>query len=175
MTPYVEVRTLPASSARRWLTLIAAALLVVPVGALLPGGATDAAPRALALLAIVVVAPVLGLALARPRETITVDAGEGTICRRTVGVLPDPRAHEERWPIAAARRVTLVETALHGTPAWGVEVELDGDEPLRLHAYIDRDLAQDTVDHLVLLGVPGTSRAQLRAAELRAEPPTVWL
>lgn len=157
------------------LTAIAVLLLVVPVGALLPGSTTAPAMRALAMLAIIAIAPVLGFALSRPRETITIDATAGTITRRTVGELPDPRAHEEQWPIAAARSAELVELGTPTYPSWGVQVDLAGDDPLRLKAYADRDLAQDTLDHLVLLGIPGQSRAQARAEQLAAEPPTVWL
>lgn len=175
MTPYLEVRTLAPTRARRLLAIVAAALLVAPVGALLPGGVSDPALRILAMLAIAVLAPVLGLAFARPRELLTVDADAGTIVVRTTGELPDPRAQIEQWPIAAARRVELEEFGSPMHPRWGVRIDLDGDEQLFLNAYDDRDLAQDTVDHLVLLGLPGTARADLRAGELTASPPVTWL
>ncbi len=60
-------------------------------------------------------------------------------------------------------------------PRWGVRIDLTGDEPLWLNSYADRDLAQDTVDHLALLGLPGTTRADLRAGELTAQAPVTWL
>lgn len=175
MTPYLEVRTLAPSRGRRVLAIVASALLVVPVGALLPGGTEDPVLRVVAIIAIALLAPVLGLAYARPREVVTVDAEAGTILVRTTGQLPDPRAELEEWPISAAR---AVELEVYGTPPdrrWGVRINLDGDEQLFLNSYRDRDLAQDTIDHLVLLGLPGTSRADLRAGELAAQPPARWL
>lgn len=175
MTPYLEVRTLPPARARRLLALVTAALLVLPVGALLPGGAEHPLVRLAAILAIAALAPILGLALSRPRELLTVDAALGTIVVRTTGELPDPRAQVQEWPISAARLVELEEYGSPMHPRWGVRIDLDGDEQLFLNRYADRDLAQDTVDHLVLLGLPGISRADLRARELVAQPPVTWL
>lgn len=175
MTPYLEVRPLAPSRTRRLLALVIAALLVVPVGALLPGGASDPLLRGLAILAIALLAPVLGLALGRPREFLTVDAEAGTIVLRTTGELPDPRARVRTWPISAARRVELDESGSAVHPRFGVRIDLDDGEQLHLTSYADRDLAQDTVDHLVLLGLPGASRARLRDREFAAQPPVTWL
>lgn len=175
MTPYLEVRTLAPTRARRFLAIIAAALLVLPVGALLPGGTSDPTLRILAMLAIAILAPLLGLAFARPREFLTVDADAGTIVVRTTGELPDPRAQIEEWPIASARNVAIEEFGSPAYPRWGVRIDLASGEELYLNTYADRDLAQDTVDHLVLLGLPGQARSDLRAGELAAEPPVTWL
>lgn len=174
MTPYLEVRPLPAPS-RRLLLVCTAALLVVPVGALLPGGTTEPLLRLLAMLAIAILAPILGLAYARPRQLVEVDADRGTIIRRTTGHLPDPRARVEEFPIADATAVVLEELGTPTTPEWGVRIELRADDPILLRSYADRDLAQDTVDHLVLLGLPGHSRAHAREAALTAAPPATWL
>jgi hypothetical protein len=174
VTPYLEVRRLPHGS-RRWIAVIAGALLVVPVGALLPGGTSDPVLRAAALLAIVLCAPVLGLAFSQPHEMITVDADAGTITSRRVGELPDPRAQERSWPIAAARAVELEDLGTPVHPEWAVRIAFTDGDALPLKSYPDLDLAQDTVDHLVLLGIAGPSRAQQREAALRAEPPEVWL
>lgn len=175
MTPYLEVRTLAPSRARRLLAFVTAALLVLPVGALLPGGTDDPLLRLAAILTIAVLAPILGLAFARPRELLTVDAEAGTIVVRTTGELPDPRAQLEVWPIADALAVELEEYGSPVHPRWGVRIDLRDGEQLFLNSFSDRDLAQDTVDHLVLLGLPGTSRAELRAGELTAQPPVTWL
>ncbi len=175
VTPYLEVRTLAPSRARRLLAFITAALLVMPVGALLPGGSSEPLIRIAAIVAIALLAPVLGLALARPRQFLTVDAQAGTIALRTTGDLPDPRAQTASWPISAARRVELEQLGSPARPRWGVRIDLTGDEPLWLNSYADRDLAQDTVDHLALLGLPGTTRADLRAGELTAQAPVTWL
>ncbi|MEH3054853.1 MAG: hypothetical protein PGN13_12760 [Patulibacter minatonensis] len=178
MTPYLEVRSLPRSSQRSVLVLVVCALLVVPVGVLIPVGDGDPSSgiaRALAMLAILLLAPVLGLALGRPRAFITVDAEAGEITRRTTGHLPDPRAQTERWPITAARVAELEELGTPSRPRWGVQILLDGDEPLHLNSYADRDFAQDTLDHLVLLGIPGHSRAHDREASYAQTPPEQWL
>ena len=174
MTPYLEVRNLPGRS-RTWLVVLCGALLVMPIGALLPGGTTDPALRALAIVAILALSPVLGLGFSRPRQFVTVDGDEGTIVLRTTGGLPDPRAHESRWPISAATRVVLENHGTTPLPLWGVRIELDGAPAIELRRYEDRDLAQDTVDHLVLLGLPGPSRAAGRANDFTGDPSTVWL
>ncbi|MFT4036133.1 MAG: hypothetical protein QM679_11225 [Patulibacter sp.] len=175
MTPYVEAQVLAPQPARRWLAVAAVALLIAPVSVWMPGGPTDVAVRGLSLLAIALVAPLLGFALAPPRQTLTIDGDQRMIVRRTVGELPNPRAREERWPLAAARHAELVERGPAGSRRWGVRVELAGGPPLELETFADRDLAQNTLDHLVLLGIPGTSRAKLRDASLTARPPAIWL
>jgi hypothetical protein len=174
VTPYLEVRSLPPGH-RRWLAAICGVLLVLPVGTLLPGSSAEPLTRALAILAIMVLSPVLGLGLARPRALLTVDADLGTIALRTSGALPDPRARETTWPIGQAERAQLEELGTPAFPSWGVRIDLAGDAPLHLRAYADIDLARDTLDHLVLLGIPGQSRAKDRERELVAEPPGVWL
>jgi len=173
VTPYLEVRTLPPGP--RWPAAVVVALLVLPVGALLPGSTTSAALRALAMLAIILLAPLLGLSLARPRQTVTVDAEAGTIVRRTAGALHHVRARVEEWPLSAAHHVELEDLGTPVFPEFGVRIDFEGSEALELRAYTERDLAQDTVDHLVLLGIPGHSRAESREAELTAVPPSVWL
>ncbi|MBO9533106.1 MAG: hypothetical protein J7513_09060 [Solirubrobacteraceae bacterium] len=174
MTPFLERRSLPPGH-RRWLVVLSGALLVAPVGALFPGNDSSTAEIALAVLMILLVAPILGVGLARPRRTITVDGERGTITVRTSGELPDPRAREREWPISAARAVELEDLGNPAHPSWGVRIELANDEPIHLNAFSERELAQDTVDHLVLLGLPGHSRAAEREAALSAGPPETWL
>lgn len=174
MIAYLERRTLPQPLGR-WLVVLSGALLVLPVGVLLPGSGSSQPVQALAILAIIVLAPVLGIGVAHPRRTVTVDGDAGTISVRTSGELPDPRTREQRWPISQARAVELEELGTPSRPSWGVRIDLDGDEPIHLNAYDERDLAQDTIDHLVLLGLPGHSRAAHRERELTAAPPATWL
>lgn len=164
MTPYLETRALPVGR-RRSLAILAAALMVPPAGALLPGAAQSSAVQILAVVALLLLAPLLGLGFSRGREVITVGEIDGMIERRITGELPDPRARVDRWPISSARLAELDERGTVMEPRWGVLIHFDGDEPpLRLRAWTDRDHAQDTVDHLVLLGIPGTSRQHQRDA-----------
>lgn len=174
MTPYVEVRALEHRS-RRWIALLAGALLVMPVGVLLPGGTSSLTTKLLAVVAITVLAPLLGAAFSRPRELITVDGDAGTIVRRTLGRLPNPRAHVEEWPISAAASVVIEDLGTPTYPEWRAEILLHDGTRILLDGHDDHDLAQDTVDHLVLLGIPGRSRAHARADAYAAPPPTTWL
>lgn len=158
------MRVLPVGR-RRILAIVAAALMVPPAGALMPSAAQSPGVQMLAIIILLLLAPLLGLGFSRGREMITVDGSAGTIERRITGELPDPRARIDRWPISSAHHAELDERGTVMHPSWGVIIYFTGDEPpLRLRAWVDRDHAQDTLDHLVLLGISGDSRQHQRDA-----------
>lgn len=176
MSPFQESETFPRG--RRVLLIpIALVFLVGPYGSMLGGGPSDPVRWLVTMLSIALCTAILALGLATPRRKVVVDPSEG--CVRISSTPPPPhflQVHELR-PISEVtdvdiKPVGVPKTASHG---YRVVIAFEDDPDLYLRLHRDQDRAQDTVDHLVLLGLPGHSRAQARAAALNPEQPTTWL
>lgn len=176
MSPFEEAQAFPRG--RRILLIpVALVFLIGPYGAMLGGGPSDPIIWTLTTISIAVCAAILGLGLAPPRRRVVADGTARTI--RISSTPPPPhfaQVHEHR----AFDDVTSVEiqefgTAKTATHGYRVVVGFRDDPALHLRLHRDRESAQRTVDHLVLLGLPGISRAAERAAQLDAPKPATWL
>lgn len=173
MSPYLESEVFPRGR-RLLLVPLALVFLIGPYGSMLGGGPSDPVRWAVTMVCIAICTAILALGLAPPRRRIVVDGEAGTI--RISSTPPPPhfgQVHEER----AIADVTGVEIEIgtRNEPTHRVVVRFRDAPPLYLRANPDRDRAQDTVDRLVLQGLPGHSRADERARMLDAPNPTTWL
>lgn len=176
VAPYIETEQFPRGS-RVLLAVPACALLVGPYGAFL-GGSPDN-PLAYVVLAIAVAAGamLIGLAIAQPRRRVTVDGDTRAIT--ITQTAPLPRIGQER---AERSFDAVVDTRIEAAAAEGrpgrdfrPTLELDSGDRIVLRAQRSEDAAQEIIDHLVLLGLPGRHSAADADAQLSAEPPTTWL
>lgn len=156
---------------------LALVFLIGPYGSMLGGGPSDPVRWVATMACIAVCTALLGLGLAPPRRRVFVDGAAGTV--RISSTPPPPhfaQVHEMR-AIADATSVEIQEDGVRHTKTHGyrVVVSFKDDPALFLQAHRDLDRAQDVLDHLVLLGLPGESRAAMRAARLDAPAPTTWL
>jgi hypothetical protein len=176
VSPFQESETFPRG---RRLVLIPVALvfLLGPYGSMLQGGPHDPLRWVVAMVSIALCAALIGLGLAPPRRTVVIDGKRRTIL---VSSTPPPpyfaQRHESRT-FDDVDRLSIEEIGDRGTDRHGycVLIHFHGGPSLELRLHENSDFAQDTIDHLVLLGLPGDSRADARQALIGAEKPTTWL
>jgi hypothetical protein len=156
---------------------VALVFLLGPYGSMLDGGPKDPLRWAVAMLSIAICAALIGLGLAPPRRRIVIDGRERTI--ELSATQPPPRftQYRETWDFDEVERVSIEEEGPRRTDQHGYRatIHFHEGEPLRLERHANSDYAQDTVDHLVRLGLPGDSRAAARDALISAPKPTTWL
>lgn len=156
---------------------LALVFLIGPYGSMLDGGPSDPLRWLVTMLSIALCTAILALGLAPPRRRVVIDPADGRV--RISSTPPPPhflQIHQFRQ-LGAVTDVDIVEVGEPKSPGHGfrVVVSFDADPPLHLRIHRDRERAQDTVDHLVLLGLPGDSRFAARAAQTDAPNPTTWL
>ena len=176
MSPFQESETYPRGR-RLLLVPIAMLFLLGPYGSMMGGGPSDPVRWTVTMLSIALCTVLLGLGIATPRRRIVIDPQARTI---TISSTPPPphfaQLHEQR----AFDDVRLVEVreavgAAGATHGFRATVSFRDAPELLLRNHATRDAAQDTVDHLVLLGLPGHARAAERDALLDAPAPITWL
>lgn len=176
VAPYLETEQFPRGS-RVLLALPACLLLIGPYGAFL--GDSPDNPFVYAILAVALAAGALliGLAIAQPRRRVTIDGESRTIA--IAQTAPLPRFRQDRAERSFDDVVgTRIEAAAAGDrPGRGFHpvLELGSGDRIVLRAQSSEEGAQEVIDHLVLLGLPGRHSAADAGAQLSAEPPTTWL
>lgn len=176
MSPFTESEAFPRGR-RVLLVPVAMLLLIGPYGAMLGGGPADPLRWAVAMLSIMGCTVLLALGVAVPRRRITIDPQARTV---TISSTPPPPRFGQIHELRSFDDATGVEVRMAGPgersgPAYRAIVTFRGAPDLHLRPHATREAAQDTVDRLVLLGLPGHSRAAEREALLDAPKPITWL
>lgn len=178
VAPYLESEQFPRGK-RVLLAVPACVLMIGPYGSLRGDGPDNPITYAVLLLALAAGAALIGLAIAQPRRRVTIDGATQLIT--ITQTAPLPRVGQDRAERAFdAVRATHIEA---GTPAAGGRaargfhpvLDLTDGSRIVLRAQPTEDHAQDVIEHLVLLGLPGASRSTAFETQLRAEPPPSWL
>ncbi|MDO9355571.1 MAG: hypothetical protein Q7T55_17850 [Solirubrobacteraceae bacterium] len=176
MSPFQESETFPRG--RRVLLIpVALLFLIGPYGSMLDGGPSDPLRWTVTMICIALCTAILALGLAPPRRRVVIDPEAGTI--RISATPPPPhflQVHEDR-PIDDVTDTEIVEFGVARSAGHGyrVVISFESAPPLHLKVHRDRDRAQRTIEHLVLLGLPGDSHLRARNAQFDAEKPTTWL
>ncbi|MDQ8046733.1 MAG: hypothetical protein AAGC46_19050, partial [Solirubrobacteraceae bacterium] len=174
--PFIESETYPRGR-RLLLVPVALIFLLGPYGSMLGGGPNDTPRWIVAILSIGVCAWLLGLGITVPRRRVTIDGDARTI---TVASTPPPPSFSHRIVTRSFDDVTGViideigprKTDLHG---YRVEIAFREGPALELQHHRNSDFAQDTIDHLVLLGLPGVSRSAALDELTSAPKPATYL
>jgi hypothetical protein len=176
VSPFQESETFPRG--RRVLLIpVALLFLIGPYGSMLDGGPSDPVRWTVTMVCIALCTAILALGLAPPRRRVTVDPAEGTV--RISSTPPPPhflQVHDDR----RIDDVTATEIVEFGTPrtsdhGYRVVISFASAPAVHLRVHRDRSRAQRTIEHLVLLGLPGDSHLRARDAQFDAEKPTTWL
>lgn len=173
VAPYLETEQFPRGS-RVLLALPACLLLIGPYGAFL--GDSPDSPLVYAILAVAVAAGALliGVAIAQPRRRVTIDGESCTITIAQTAALP--RLRQDRAERSFDDVVdTHIEAVTPGGRGFHPVLDLGSSDRIVLRAQSSEEGAQEVIDHLVLLGLPGTHSAADTEAQFSAEPPTTWL
>lgn len=177
MSPYSESETFPRGR-RKWLVPIAGAFLVGPYGVMLNDGPSGLIPWIATAIAVAAGALFAGAGIARPRRSVIVDGDARTIAVTTTAPLPRIGVRHAEHGFDEVLATGVREVGTKKTPSHGfcpvVSLGDPGSE-LELRRQPSAEHAQDVIDHLVLLGLPGSSRASQRDAILDAAPPVTWL
>lgn len=176
IAPYLETESFPRGR-RILLAPVACALLIGPYGTLLGGGPDHALALLLAILAVAAGAALLGVSIAQPRRKFTADGDSRTLEVAQTASLPRIGLDRVERPFDAVTATTIEEVGTRRRPGHGFRpvITFQSDERMLLRRQDTAEQAQNVIDHLVRLGLPGTSRAAMREAELNAPPPTTWL
>lgn len=178
VAPYLEAEQFPRGK-RVLLALPACILLIGPYGAMLGDGPSNPLAWVGTLLAVAAGAVLIGLAIAQPRRRVTVDGDARTIV--VAQTAPLPRIGQERAERAfdevAGTTVEAVAPSSGGGSRGFFQpvIELTGGGRIILRAQPTPEHAQDVIDHLVHLGLPGRSRSAQLDSQTAAPPPTTWL
>lgn len=176
VAPYLETEQFPRGT-RVLLAAPACALLVGPYGALLGDAPDNVLVYTVLALAVAAGALLIGLAIAQPRRRVTIDGEQRTITISQTAPLPrigQDRA-ERAFDDVASTSIEGAGSGDRSRRAFHPVLLLTSGERIVLRAQPTEDHAQDVIDHLVLLGLPGTHRDADRDAQLSAEPPPTWL
>ena len=176
VAPYLETESFPRGR-RLVLVPVAVALLVGPYTALLGDGPDSALVWLITALAVAVGALLLGIGIAQPRRTFTADGETETVKVAQTAELPHIGLVRVERPFSAVASTSIETTGTKGRTDFGFcpVITLSSGERIILRRQRGSEEAQNVIDHLVRLGLPGNSRAAVREAELNAPPPTTWL
>lgn len=176
VAPYLETESFPRGR-RLLLAPVAGALLIGPYTAMFGRGPDSAITWVLTALAVVAGAGLLGIAIAQPRRTFTADGESQTLHVAQTAPLPRVALDRVERPFSAVTATSIEEEGTKRRPDHGFRpvITLASGERIVLRCQRESEQAQNVIDHLVLLGLPGQSRAALREAEFNAPPPTTWL
>ncbi len=176
VAPYLETESFPRGR-RLLLVPVACILLVGPYGALLGKTPDGVVAWLVTGLAVAAGALLLGIGIAQPRRRFTADAETQTLEIAQTADLPRIGLLRVTRPFSAVAETGIEEVGTKRRPDHGFRpvLTLASGERIVLRRQESEGQAQNVIDHLVRLGLPGTSRAALRDAELDAPPPTTWL
>ncbi|MBJ7472555.1 MAG: hypothetical protein JHD16_14710 [Solirubrobacteraceae bacterium] len=176
VAPYLETETFPRGR-RLLLVPVACLMLVGPYGALLGDGPGSLVAWVFTLITGGIGALLLGVGIAQPRRLFTADGSAKTVTISQTGRLPKLTLDRVERPFAAVTATSIEEVGTQREPGHGFRpvLTLTGGDRILLRRQADAEQAQNVIDHLVRLGLPGVSRAAVREAQFGAPPPTNWL
>lgn len=176
MPPFIERQTYPRGR-RLLLVPVALIFLVGPYGSMMGGGPDSPVRWIVALVSIGICAWLMGLGITVPRRAVTITGETRTI--RISATPPPPRFNHDvvERSFDDVAEMTIDEVGTRRTPDHGYQVTITFHDGPALHLKRNRnsDYAQDTVDHLVHLGLPGQTHADALDAMTSAPQPTTWL
>lgn len=176
VAPYLETEQFPRGK-RVLLAVPACALLVGPYGAFLGDSPDNPVAYVVLAVAVAAAAMLIGLAIAQPRRRVTIDGDARTVTISQTASLPRIGQGQAERSFDDVTGTTIDATVADDRPGRTFQpvLELAGGDRIVLRAQRSEEDAQAVVDHLVLLGLPGTHSAADQDAQLSAEPPTTWL
>lgn len=176
VAPYLETESFPRGR-RVLLVPVACALLVGPYGALLGKAPDGILAWIVTVAAVAAGAVLLGIGIAQPRRRFTADATTQTLQIAQTADLPHVALVRVERPFSAVATTSIEEVGTQRRPDHGYRpvITLTSGDRIVLRRQERAEQAQNVIDHLVRLGLPGVSRAAMREAELDAPPPTTWL
>ncbi len=176
VAPYLETESFPRGR-RVLLAPVAMALLVGPYTALLGEGPEGTIRWVLTVLAVAAGGALLGVSIAQPRRMFRADGDAKTLTVSQTAPLPRVGLTRVERPFSAVSATGIEEVGTKKRPDHGFcpVITLSNGERIILRRQRGSEQAQNVIDHLVRLGLPGLSRAAVRDAEVGAPPPTTWL